>query len=102
MIEIGAERLVSLKDAAALIPPSRAGRPTNPSTVSRLIQARKLEGIRLGGRWLTSIEALQRYADRETRAALGDEPAPAPSGRMSKRRAAEIERAEREALAIWG
>ena len=99
MIDIATETLITLKDAAARIPPSRAGRPTHAATIWRLIRARKLEGVRVGGRWVTSLEALQRYADRETLAALGDEPAPAPP--MTRRRAAEIERAEREALSIW-
>jgi hypothetical protein len=100
MIDIATETLLALKDAAARIPSSRAGRPTHAATIFRLIRAGKLEGIRLGGRWVTSVEALQRYADRETRAALGDEPEPAPA--ITRRRAAEIERAERDAVAIWG
>jgi hypothetical protein len=100
MIDIASEGLLTLKEAAALIPSSRAGRPTHAATVFRLIRARKLEGVRVGGRWLTSVEALQRYADRETRAALGNEPAPAPP--ITRRRAAEIQRAEDEATAIWG
>jgi hypothetical protein len=98
MIDIATETLINLRDGAARIPPSRAGRPTHPATLSRLIQAGKLEGIRLGGRWVTSVEALQRYADRETRAALGEATAPAPP--ITRRRAAEIERAEREAVSI--
>jgi hypothetical protein len=85
MIDIATETLITLKDAAARIPPSRGGRPTHAATIWRLIQSRKLEGVRLGGRWLTSLDALQRYGDRETRAALGDEPAPAPM--ITRRRA---------------
>jgi hypothetical protein len=98
MIDIASETLVNLRDGAARIPSARAGRPTHPATLTRLIRAGKLEAIRLGGRWVTSVEALQRYADRETRAALGDEPTPAPP--ISRRRAQEIERIEREALSI--
>jgi hypothetical protein len=98
MIDIATETLLTLRDAAARIPSSRAGRPTHAATVFRLIRARKFEGIRIGGRWVTSVEALQRYADRETRAALGDRPAPGPS--ITRRRAAEIDRAEREATAL--
>jgi hypothetical protein len=98
MIDIATETLINLRVGAARIPSARAGRPTHPATLSRLIQAGKLEAIRLGGRWVTSIEALQRYADRETRAALGDDPAPAPP--ITRRRAQEIQRAEREALSL--
>jgi hypothetical protein len=98
MIDIATESLISLKDAAARIPSSRAGRPTHAATIWRLIQSRKLEAIRLGGRWVTSLEALQRYADAETRAALGEPVSSAPI--ISKRRQVEIQRAEREAASI--
>jgi|SRR6516164_5171399 hypothetical protein len=98
MIDIGTETLISLREAAARIPSSRAGRPTHAATVFRLIRSRKLEGIRLGGRWVTSLEALQRYADRETLAVLGDGPAPPPPA--PRRRAQKIGRAGREALTI--
>jgi hypothetical protein len=98
MIDIATETLLSLRDAAARIPSSRGGRPTHAATIFRLIQDRKLEGIRLGGRWVTSLEALQRYAEAETRAALGEPVSAAPV--ISKRRRAEIDRAEREAMSI--
>jgi hypothetical protein len=95
MIDLANETLLNLPDAARRIPPSRAGRPTHPATIFRLIQSRKLEGIRLGGRWVTSIEALQRYAERETLAALGEPVPPVPVQSKARRQA--IERAEREA-----
>jgi hypothetical protein len=98
MIEIASETLLTLKEAAGRFPPSRAGRPTHAATIFRLIQSRKLEGIRLGGRWVTSLEAIQRYADRETRAALGDEPAPEKtSDRMTAAHRHRFEIAERYA-----
>jgi hypothetical protein len=65
MINISKEKLLSLRDAAQLLPRSRNGRPTHPSTILRWIlhglRGRKLEGARLGGRWITSAEALERF-----------------------------------------
>jgi hypothetical protein len=95
MIDIKTETLLNLPDAARRIPSSRGGKPTHPATVCRLIQSGKLEGIRLGGRWVTSLEALQRYADRETIMVLGESP---PAGSVSAQR--RRERAEREADAL--
>ena len=57
MIDTSNEQLVTLQQAADREPPSRGGRPVHWVTIWRRIKSRKLEGIRLGGRWLTSIEA---------------------------------------------
>jgi hypothetical protein len=99
MIDIATETLITLRQAADREPPSRGGARVHFATIWRRITSRKLEGIRLGGRWLTSVEALQRYAERETLAALGKVPAPeAPVQTKGRQRA--IERAEQEAAAI--
>jgi hypothetical protein len=75
MIDLQTEELLSLRDAAKRIPPGRRGKRAHLSTVLRWItigvkgpksENVKLEGIRLGSRWLTSSEALQRFADRLT------------------------------------
>jgi hypothetical protein len=74
MIDLARESLLTLAHAAELLPPGRRGRHTHPSTVLRWILGGvrtptgrvHLEGIRLGGRWLTSKEALQRFAERQT------------------------------------
>jgi len=52
-----------------LFPPAVAGRPTHPSTVWRKIVRGDLEGLYLGTRWVTSAEAIQRWAERQTEAA---------------------------------
>lgn len=93
-IDINREQLLSLADAAKRLP----GRPD----VSSLWRWRKrgarggvkLETIACGERVYTSVEALQRFvAACTTSASSGTTPAP------SSRRAAEIDRAEREAAA---
>jgi hypothetical protein len=53
----------------------------------------RLEAVRLGGRWLTSAEALARFAERLP-PRLGVEEAPAP--RTPARRQKASERAEKE------
>jgi hypothetical protein len=70
MIDIASERLLNLPGAARMLPPARAGRPVHPSTILRLIVAGELEAIHSGNRWITSVEALQRYLERKTEAAL--------------------------------
>jgi hypothetical protein len=69
------EKLIGLLTAAKRLPPGRGGRPVSVSCVLRWIthgvpgpdgQRIKLEGVRVGGRWLTSEEALARWAERLT------------------------------------
>ena len=78
MIAIRHETLLTLAQAAALLPPNRRGRPVCLSCLYRWIQhgirtssaaTVRLEALRLGGRWLTSAEALERFARRLTPAA---------------------------------
>jgi hypothetical protein len=68
------ETLLSLSDAARRLPPYRQSRPVSLSCIMRWILAGvrtprgrvRLEAIRLGGRWLTSVEALERFAVAQT------------------------------------
>ena len=74
MIDISTEQLLTLPQAARVRPHRRLGPPTHPSTVYRWISrgARgaagvvQLEGVRIGGSWYTSREALQRFAEALT------------------------------------
>jgi hypothetical protein len=75
MIDLKTEEMLSLAQAAARLPRGRGNRPVHFSTILRWILAGvrgpagekvKLEGIRLGDRWLTSAEALQRFAEALT------------------------------------
>jgi hypothetical protein len=102
MIDIATERLLNLQQAAELLPPARAGRPVHAATVFKLIKSRRLEGLRINRRWTTSVEALQRYAERQTIAALGESPSAPAEVRMSRQRQRAIAHADAEAEAIWG
>jgi len=95
-IEIRNETPISLAQAARMQPPGRRGRPVNPATVFRWIhngvkgpggEIIRLEGYRMGGRWLTTIEALERFAAAQT-PVLG-EPNKILRSPTARRRAAE-------------
>jgi hypothetical protein len=100
-IDLATETLVSLAEAAKSIPPSRNGRRTHLSTILRWIlhgvDGVRLEGVRLGGRWLTSREALQRFAERLTPDLGANQPMP-PRSRAARDRASA--RAEKELTKI--
>lgn len=102
MIDTTKETPIPLVEACRLIPPARRGKKTHLSTLLRWIMrgARnpagdmvRLEAIRLGNRWMTSREALQRFAERLTPTA--DIAAP-PTPRSSTARQRASERAARE------
>jgi hypothetical protein len=105
MIDFSTEQTVSLAQAARLLPPSRRGRPVTLSCVLRWVlsgvknpagELVRLEALRIGGRWLTSREALQRFAERLTPRVEGEaRPMPrSPSARerASRRAARQLER----------
>jgi hypothetical protein len=103
MIDISTERLINLPDAAKMFPSARCGKPTHPATIWRKIVSGELEGLYLGTRWVTSLEAIQRYADRQTEAALkrvGKAPHPKAANLQSKRREAELARVRAELASI--
>jgi len=100
MIDLSTESIVSLRDAAKLLPPARQGRAVSFQCVLRWVldgargpdgELVRLEAIRLGGRWLTSREALQRFGESLTPANRSSSPA-----RTSRQRRRAAERAERE------
>ena len=93
---------LSLAKAARHIPPFRNNKPTSPSTIYRWIAVGvtlangmrlRLEAIRLGGRWLTSTQAIERFILAQT--PKFDE-TPIPSPRTTTQRAKAAERAGRQ------
>jgi hypothetical protein len=107
MIDLANESTLSLIQAThePLFPPGRNGaRPTHSCILRWILKGVKgptgdiieLEAVRLGGRWITSREAIQRFAERLT-PRINSEPAPVartPSQRQraSQRAASELER----------
>jgi hypothetical protein len=98
MLDTTTETPISLAEAAKLIPPARQGKRTHLSTLLRWIikgarnpvgEIVRLEGIRIGSRWMTSREALQRFAERLTPRSDGPS-AIAPRTPMQRRRASEL------------
>jgi hypothetical protein len=108
MLDITRESTLSLAQAANLLPPGRGGaQPTLGCVLRWILKGAKspsgepvrLEAIRLGGRWLTSREALQRFAERLTPSLDGEPPA-APRTVGQRRRACERAARELEKLGI--
>jgi hypothetical protein len=102
MLDITAETPISLAAAARLVPPARRGKRTHLSTLLRWILTGatapdgsrvRLDAVRLGGRWMTTLGALQRFAAALT-PRVGDE-APA-SARSPTARTRASERADAE------
>lgn len=91
MIDISAERVLTLTKAAGILPHRRRGSRPHVATLYRWAQRGlrgvRLETLRVGGTLCTSVEALQRFFD-----ALGDDPA---SAATTPRREGQIRSAER-------
>jgi hypothetical protein len=100
------ETLLSLSQAARRVPPFRGDRPVSVSCVLRWILDGvrtphgkvRLEGVRLGGRWVTSVEALERFAATQT-PDLGDRP-PLPRTPTARRHASQRAAEELQKLGI--
>jgi hypothetical protein len=108
VIDTTIEAPIPLSEAAKLIPPARQGKRTHLSTLLRWIlrgarnlagEVVRLEAIRLGSRWMTSREALQRFAERLTPRTDAHAP-PAPRTPTARRRASERAAAELEKIGI--
>lgn len=102
VIDLASEQVLKLSDVGRHLPPSKNGKPVSLSCALRWVlsgikvpgtdEVVRLEAIRVGGRWLTSVEALQRFAERQT-PVPGAPAVPSPRSRTQRQRA--IERAER-------
>jgi hypothetical protein len=96
MIDSARETLISLADVPAHLPNRRGGKRPHVSCIYRWAQ-RGCKGIRLeilqcGGTKMTSLEGLQRFFERLTAAASGDQP---PMRSVASRERA-VRAAERE------
>jgi hypothetical protein len=98
-LDLTREQGIPLAAACSLVPPGRNGKRTHLSTILRWIlkgaktptgERVRLEALRLGGRWVTTREAIQRFA--ETLTPRLDAP-PAPALRTPTARAKAAERA---------
>jgi hypothetical protein len=105
VIDLAQEQSIPLAAACKLVPPGRNGVKTHISTLIRWItvgsrspsgERVRLEACRVGGRWLTSAAALQRFAAALTPRLGDDLAAAAPAPRTPTQRRAAAERACRE------
>jgi hypothetical protein len=108
VIDLTLETTISLAAAGRLVPPARRGRRTHLSTLLRWVsrgtrapsgQRVRLEAVRLGNRWVTSREALQRFAAALT-PQFADTPPTDPRTPGQRRRASERVAARLEAAGI--
>src|SRR6478672_11134742 len=97
MIDVTTEHLIRLDEATLLVGKGRNGRPVHVTTILRWISTGQrapggnivhLEGIRIGGSWRTSREALQRFAEQLTPRVESD-PQPSSQTSAKRRRASE-------------
>lgn len=94
MINMSEETLISLREAPKHLPPRPNGKRVHISAcyrwISRGVRGVHLESIKIGGSTYTSKEALQRFADRLSRA--GDQESDGPRAKTITRQK-QIERA---------
>jgi hypothetical protein len=109
VIDLTLETPVPLAAAAKLVPPARTGKKTHLSTLLRWISRGcrgpagalvRLEGIRIGNRWHTSREALQRFAEALTPPLKDAQASPAPRSPATRSRASERAETELKKLGV--
>ena len=66
MINIHVENLIPISEVPLRIPSSRPGKRINVRTLYRWQREGRLETVRIGGRWYTSEEALERLSQPYT------------------------------------
>jgi hypothetical protein len=102
MIDLATEQTFPLPEAARYLPKGRRGRPVHFTTLLRWVldgvvspagDRVRLEALRLGSKWITSREALQRFVEAQTPAVDGAE---TPALRTPTRRQKASDRAARE------
>jgi excisionase family DNA binding protein len=78
-----AETVLTLPQAAAVL-------AVDAATVGRYVRAGRLEGVRVGGRWKTSREAVARFLAGTQPRAKADPPARTPAGRRGEKALARL------------
>src|SRR4051794_26522232 len=100
-VDLATEHRLTAHEATRLIPSYRPGQPTHHSRIIRAITKGsraidgtlvRLEAVRLGGQWITSVEAIQRWAERLAQG----QPAQPVAPRTSTARRKAVEHADRE------
>jgi hypothetical protein len=91
MIDVSSEQVMRLSEAAASLPPCRAGKRRSLSCVYRWTvppgcRGVVLESVQIGATRCTSREALERFFSALTEAAKGN-PLPPPPPSKARRRA---------------
>jgi hypothetical protein len=73
VIDVNSETIILFSELARRLPRRRKSRPTHVSTIHRWrqrgVDGVRLEAVRLGGTWVTSLEAYARFCDALTRQA---------------------------------
>ena len=105
MIDLKTESPLSLAQAARLVPPTRLDKQVHVSTILRWIshgvRGVRLEAVRIGVRWVTTHEALERFSAALTAQHFSP---PSPIGTSSRqdtsRRQRQQERVEEQLSAL--
>jgi hypothetical protein len=107
-LDLAAETPQTISATARQFPPMRAGRPVHPATVVRWITVGvrgpdggrvRLEAARLGGRWITTAQAVKRFIAALS-AVTGAAPVSVPRTPAQRHRAAERAGAALDKLGI--
>lgn len=104
-IEIGKEELMNLVDAAKLIPSNHSGKGcAHVASILRWIQKGSngihLGAVRCGGKWVTSREAIARFLQACTEAAMDELGTPAERCHAPDGRRFAAARADKELTAL--
>jgi hypothetical protein len=108
MIDVTSDSTLTLMQASRILPTGRNGSRPHLSTLIRWIiegvrladgRRVRMEAVRLGGKWITSREALQRFTAALT-PVLSDTPPPPPRTPGKRQRASERAACELEKLGM--
>src|SRR5262245_61856421 len=109
MIDLSCETAHNLSDLCQYVPPGRDGTKTHLSTLLRWVlkgvraadgRVVRLDALRLGGRWISARQALQRFAEALTPRAEAPAPIQTPRSPSKRQRAAEKAGQQLEAMGI--